>query len=310
MTGSLVLSGGAKIQYNGTKYGIGDILKVIDDGDQYGLGVVIGRGGLVVIGAGESQDAIASGRSAGEENLLLGADSDIVLFTNVQNGVASAKKITFNTLGQIVRNFYNNSSWHKGRENAVLRVVDGGDGYHPILSVKSYSGSWELGPYTTTNGLYLTFISDTRYNADQNTQGGQYYFKPLGENKLADMATAIKKITRSGTTFTATRMDDTTFTFTQQDNNSWRGFQHKGYQKRYTVAANSGIVLKASDFGVSTPSGYTPVAIAYINTDNSNVYPYYLDALATGNSTMVALRNTTGSQITNTCAIRILYLQT
>lgn len=34
---------------------------------------------------------------------------------------------------------------------------------------------------------------------------------------------AIKNITRSGTTFTATRCDNTTFTFTQQDNNSVTG---------------------------------------------------------------------------------------
>lgn len=32
---------------------------------------------------------------------------------------------------------------------------------------------------------------------------------------------AIKNITRSGTTFTATRCDNTTFTFTQRDNNTW-----------------------------------------------------------------------------------------
>ena len=32
---------------------------------------------------------------------------------------------------------------------------------------------------------------------------------------------AIKSISRSGTTFTATKLDGTTFTFTQQDNNTW-----------------------------------------------------------------------------------------
>jgi hypothetical protein len=32
---------------------------------------------------------------------------------------------------------------------------------------------------------------------------------------------AIKNITRSGTTFTATKLNNTTFTFTQQDNNTW-----------------------------------------------------------------------------------------
>ena len=37
---------------------------------------------------------------------------------------------------------------------------------------------------------------------------------------------AIKNITRSGTTFTATRCDNTTFTFSQQDNNTWRNVQN------------------------------------------------------------------------------------
>ena len=36
--------------------------------------------------------------------------------------------------------------------------------------------------------------------------------------------TGISDITRSGTTFTATRLDGTTFTFTQQDNNTTYNF--------------------------------------------------------------------------------------
>lgn len=35
-----------------------------------------------------------------------------------------------------------------------------------------------------------------------------------------DQSKAIKSITRSGTTFTATALDGTKFTFTQQDNNT------------------------------------------------------------------------------------------
>lgn len=38
-----------------------------------------------------------------------------------------------------------------------------------------------------------------------------------------NQAKAIKSITRSGTTFTATALDGTTFTFTQQDNNTTYG---------------------------------------------------------------------------------------
>lgn len=47
--------------------------------------------------------------------------------------------------------------------------------------------------------------------------------KPLGSNTTYNIKdnSAIASITRSGTTFTATRRDGTTFTFNQQDNNTW-----------------------------------------------------------------------------------------
>ena len=45
----------------------------------------------------------------------------------------------------------------------------------------------------------------------------------LGNVANYDQSKAIKNITRSGTTFTATALDGTTFTFTQQDNNTTYG---------------------------------------------------------------------------------------
>jgi hypothetical protein len=42
----------------------------------------------------------------------------------------------------------------------------------------------------------------------------------LGNVENYDQSKAIKSITRSGTTFTATALDGTTFTFTQHDNNT------------------------------------------------------------------------------------------
>ena len=73
--------------------------------------------------------------------------------------------------------------------------------------------------------------------------------------------------------------------------------------------AISGVTLSASNLGVTAPSGYSAMALAYINTSDSNVYAYYTDATATGNNTMVALRNTANSEITRTLAIKILFMQ-
>ena len=68
--------------------------------------------------------------------------------------------------------------------------------------------------------------------------------------------------------------------------------------------------IPASSFlGNSAPSGYTPVAMAYFNTSDSNVEVYYIDATATGNGTMVILHNRANSQISHPMAIKILYLQ-
>lgn len=50
---------------------------------------------------------------------------------------------------------------------------------------------------------------------------GLLYLWQKIKNLFAVKSDSIKNITRSGTTFTATRADGTTFTFTQQDNNTW-----------------------------------------------------------------------------------------
>ena len=60
---------------------------------------------------------------------------------------------------------------------------------------------------------------------------------PAWRDDDTGQSNAIVSITRSGTTFTATRADGTTFTFTQQDNNTWRA--NTASQEGY-VAAGSG----------------------------------------------------------------------
>lgn len=75
-------------------------------------------------------------------------------------------------------------------------------------------------------------------------QGGEYFIAPnikatsglyIG---TASVANSITGITRSGTTFTATRLDGTTFTFTQQDNNT-------------TYTAGTGLTLSGTQFNLS-----------------------------------------------------------
>ena len=78
-----------------------DMIKFKDGVDQYGSGLILGGGGLTVIGGGEAADVIASTRGGGTEELHLASDGAVALWTNVQNGEASAKKFLFNTSGDL-----------------------------------------------------------------------------------------------------------------------------------------------------------------------------------------------------------------
>ena len=87
--------------------------------------------------------------------------------------------------------------------------------------------------------------------------------KPLGYNEAFDIKDnlAIANITRSGTTFTATRRDGTTFTFTQQDNNSDTKLrvyrQNTGYNSDYPLLVSR---TTASNIGTSgTNDSYSDI---------------------------------------------------
>lgn len=85
------------IYYQGTQAKYSMIRFKDNTNDTYGNGIVIGGGGAVVIGSGESSDAIytGAGLNGGTETLYLGSDGDIHFKANVQSGYASAKTMLF-----------------------------------------------------------------------------------------------------------------------------------------------------------------------------------------------------------------------
>lgn len=79
------------------------------------------------------------------------------------------------------------------------------------------------------------------------------------------------------------------------------------YTREYTISANGNLNISANDFGASDPSGYNPVAITHFSSGNENVYVRTVNALAQTQYQMMSLKNTTGSAISTTAYIRILY---
>lgn len=124
--------------------------------------------------------------------------------------------------------------------NHVAEYTCNGSGYTPVWKIHA-----NLGDVVNTNtwrGIQNNLTSDSTTDSLSAAQG-----KVLASQ-------AIKNITRSGTTFTATRVDGTTFAFTQQDTGDTHYTTH--------LYAGSGAAANAS-----TTNGNTKLTVV----DNSTV---------------------------------------
>lgn len=101
----LPLSGGnmtGNISYTGTKATY-PMIKFIDNtSDDYGNGIAIGGGGLTIIGGGESSNLMAAQQaSGGNETMLIGNDTDVHIFSNLQSGWDYRKDFDFSRNGNL-----------------------------------------------------------------------------------------------------------------------------------------------------------------------------------------------------------------
>lgn len=101
----------SEINYKGTK-ATHTMIKFVDNaGDTSGNGIVIGGGGLVVVGAGESANNLVSAASlpGGQEKLYLTSDSEIYFYVNC-NTIGDRKGMTLNTALSLYPNSNNTGS--------------------------------------------------------------------------------------------------------------------------------------------------------------------------------------------------------
>lgn len=82
------------------------------------------------------------------------------------------------------------------------------------------------------------------------------------------------------------------------------------YSYAYTVAANSYVSITGTNFGVSTPSGYSVVAAVNWSTGSQNVYAYRVVPQNTGDGSIMGLHNVSNSTVAVTATITILYAKT
>lgn len=92
------------------------------------------------------------------------------LITNNNNNLARYLPLTGGTMsGQILYNTA--SSWYSGRDIALIRNIESA-GYHPLISSKSGSYSWEIGTEGSDNGggFRIGAVSDSNHSSGNDTQ--------------------------------------------------------------------------------------------------------------------------------------------
>ena len=162
----------------------------------------------------------------------------------------------------------------------------------------TYSGASGVSLTGTTfynSGVRAITTSTVAGSINVNTNG------TTANVAIKDAASAIKNITRSGTTFTATKLDGSTFTFTQQDNNT-------------TYAAGTGLALNSNTFSLSTsgasagsygPSANvdgtngTTMSVPYITVDAYGRVTGISNKTYTSRNTDTDTKNTAGSTDTS-----------
>ena len=130
------------------------------------------------------------------------------------------------------------TSWHLGRDTALVNK-NTYTGYDAVVSQKTTNGTWDIGTYTDDK-LWFTYVKDSDYSSNTNKKS-QFGLKPYGTASVM-LTDAISSISRSGTTFTATRLDGSTTTFTQQDNNTTYSFSNGNPTLAWNTTSTVGTV--------------------------------------------------------------------
>ena len=124
VTSYLPLSGGTMtgpIYYQGTHNTYPMIKWINNTSDAYGNGIRIGGGGATIIGGGESSDL--PNVNGGDEVLYLMNDGAIDFYSNCQEGLSSAKHMTFDVYGTL--NVPTNVVGSSNSNRLIFRHLDG-----------------------------------------------------------------------------------------------------------------------------------------------------------------------------------------
>ena len=141
--------------------------------------------GSTTISADSKTDTLAL---VAGDNITLTPDSKTVnisvtgLGTNAYSSTSYLPSAGGIMTGNIDRSTYKGGSWISGRDNAAIRTssTTSGSSFAPIISAKTQSGSWDLGPCHPGEYFYFSYAKDSNYNTGSNSTMSSIYFTESG----------------------------------------------------------------------------------------------------------------------------------
>ena len=286
MTGNLTFSGSAGIQYTGTKATYGMIKFKDNTSDTYGNGIIIGGGGLTVIGAGESADTVAAQFAAGDENMHIAADSNVYIYSNVNNGYSSRKTFTFGTDGTLTATKFSGdiSSGTGLTKSQVTTAL----GYTPPTS--DTNTTYTLATGGSAGQIKVTPSSGSAYNVDvksivkhlgnagkSNMNDVGKLFPSVGMTNLSDPSNTVDNPLNGTTKSTGWHLYwDVSYADDPSGTNSWVAqIANKAGTATWWVRSRDGGSITN---GTAWKSGWEHLVISPQAGQGGTTTPIYIDA--------------------------------
>ena len=177
-------------------------------------------------------------------------------------------------------------AWVNGRATPIIKTTSY-TGYNSILSMKTTSGSWDLGVYSNDTA-YLTYITDTNYSSGNNATTYQLTF-PKDTGTIA-LTKNIPSVSNATITIKQTGQNDQTFTLngsaatiTLADSNTTYSAGTKALFDAGTDTTErvwTAAVLKSAVAPISHSHAYVPVSTtSNIGLDVNSSYIGYINGL-------------------------------
>lgn len=196
LTGNLIMPPTATISLKGTK-NTGKVISFIDNtASTDGVGISIGGGGPTVIGGGESADTLkAQVGTSGAEEMYIGNDGNVSIFSNLQTGWAARKTWTFGTNGTFTAQPGSGVTYIAGcgGSQSGIYVKKGSlnaNQWIPGMTIQTKTGGgWAIGNYDSDS---LLFVFGSKANIDSGTNTVNTYVLTTGGSFNITAADATK----------------------------------------------------------------------------------------------------------------------